>query len=717
MSTADERLKNRLDEMRRLLEAARDLAGELDLKQLLGQFARHAAAALDAEDAELRFTREAFAGLWGAAGLGETLVLTAEQETLLEPVLGGGEALTWYRSSAAAAEREVFDGAGRRPRNALVLPLAGGLGRVFGVLAVFDKREGRFNKHDRRLLGRLVEYGAVSLETAAMHHQSEELLRRQRRLLEVGRALSGERDLTSLLKLAARVTSEVMEAERTTVFLIDEERDELWSIVAEGLTERSLRIPREKGVAGYVATTGELVNIADAYADPRFNPEVDRETGYKTRNMLVMPMKRGDGRILGVVQVLNKQRGLFSFEDEEQLRMLAGFVGVAVANALMERENDRLLQRQRVLLEAGQAIGRIMPIGELLTILAKLATEILEADRSTVFILDREAGELWSMVAEGTEEIRFPADKGIAGAVAASGETLNIPEAYDDPRFNRNIDRQTGYRTKSILALPLRDKQGRVMGVFQVLNRRPPGGRLEESEAFTADDERLLSILAAQAAVSIENNLLYEQRRAMFLSFTETLSRAVDAKDKITGNHIQNVTRYTVMIGREMGLEGAGLESLRVAALLHDVGKIGVRDSILCKTGRFTPEEYEEMKRHVVISKQLLRRIKFERGLRDVPDVAGAHHEKLDGSGYPDGLAGDAIPLGARMMMVADIFDALTQRRHYKEPLPPDEAFSILRSQVEAGKLDGRCVEALYARWKREPFEIHQRDREYEELF
>lgn len=717
MARSDDKLRLRLDETRRLLEAARDLTGKLDLKELLVQFSRHAAAAVDAESAEIYFTPAAYDGLWGAAGVGRQLVLDGDRLAYLSPVLEEGEALTFYRSSAEVGERELFDEAGFQPRNALCLPLTGGLGRVFGVLAVFNKRKGRFTKHDAALSARLVEYGAVSLETSARHRQNEALIRNQRRLLEVGRALYGERDLRSLLKLAARVTSEVMDAERTTVFLLDDQSDELWSIVAEGMAEKTIRLPAAAGIAGYVASSGELVNIPDAYADPRFNPEVDRETGYRTRNMLVMPMRSRQGRVLGVIQVLNKRRGLFNFDDEEQLRVMTGLIGVAVANALMSRENEKLLHRQSVLLEAGQAIGRIMPIGELLTILAKLATDILEADRSTVFVLDADTNELWSMVAEGATEIRFPADKGIAGAVVGEDRPLNIPDAYDDSRFNRAIDRRTGYRTKSILALPLHDKSGRGMGVFQVLNKRPPGGRLEDSEPFTADDEQLLGILAAQAAVSIENNLLYEQRREMFLSFTETLSRAVDAKDKITGDHILNVTRYTVIIGREMGLDDGELEALRVAALLHDVGKIGVRDRILCKAGRFTPEEYEEMKSHVVISKQLLRRIRFERGLRDVPDVAGAHHEKLDGSGYPDGLRGEEIPAGARMMMVADIFDALTQRRHYKEPLPPEEAFSILRREVEAGKLDGRCVEALFAVWIRGELEIPTDTRSAEPLF
>jgi HD-GYP domain-containing protein (c-di-GMP phosphodiesterase class II) len=697
-----EELGQRLQEMRKLLEATRDLAGERDLAHLVGQFSRHAAATVDAELVRIWFTREAYEREWFHLPVAADYVLTGEQSDFLGKVLQGGAAVYFSRRNAEPGHRPLFDEPGRQVKNAIFFPLKDHRGRTIGVLGALNRNRGRFTARDSALLGQLIAYGGVTLANAAAHQQALAILKRQENLLEVGRALSGERDLRSLLKLAARVTTEVMDADRTSVFLIDEGADELWSIVAEGMAEDEIRMPSDAGIAGHVATSGEIVNVTDAYADPHFNPEVDRRTGYRTRTVLAMPLKGREGRTLGVLQVLNKREGPFTFDDEEQLRVIASFTSVAVANALMGRENERLLHRQRVILEAAQAIGRIMPIAELLSIIAKLTSEILDADRSTVFIHDRDSGELWSIVAEGEREIRFPATKGIAGAVAATGETLNIPEAYDDERFNKEIDRQTGYRTKSMLTMPMFDKRSEVMGVFQVLNKKAPSGRLEDSLPFDADDEKLLTMLAAQAAVSIENNLLYQQRHEMFSSFIETLSGAIDARDKITSNHVKNVTRYTLGIAREMGLSPGELEVLRVAAQLHDFGKIGIRDRVLCKPGRFTPEEYEEMKTHASLTRELLDKISFERRLREVPAIAAGHHEKLDGSGYPESLVGDEIPLGARIIAVADIFDALTQKRHYKEPMNTERAFSILREEVERNHLDGRCVESLIAWFSRE---------------
>jgi len=692
----------RLREMRKLLEATRDLAGEQDLAHLVGQFSRHAAGVVDAELVRIWFTREAHERQWFHLPVAAGHVLDTGQGAFLEKVLVGGTSIYFSRRGAAAAERKLFDEPGLRVKNALFFPLKDHRGRTIGVLGALNKREGRFTARDGALLGQLIAYGGVTLANAAAHQQALAILKRQDNLLDVGRALSGERDLRSLLKLAARVTTEVMDADRTSVFLLDETADELWSIVAQGMAENEIRMPSGAGIAGHVASTGEIANVTDAYADPHFNREVDRRTGYRTRNMLVMPLKGREGRALGVLQVLNKREGPFTFDDEEQLRVIASYTSVAVSNALMGRENERLLHRQRVILEAAQAIGRIMPIAELLAIIAKLTSEILDADRSTVFIHDRDRGELWSMVAEGEREIRFPASKGIAGAVAVTGKTLYIPEAYDDPRFNKEIDRQTGYRTKSMLTMPMLDKRGEVMGVFQVLNKKAPSGRLEDSLPFDADDEKLLTMLAAQAAISIENNLLYRQRQEMFSSFIETLSGAIDARDKITSNHVNNVTRYTLGIAAEMGLPPGEREVLRVAALLHDFGKVGIRDRILCKPGRFTPEEYEEMKTHAALTRELLDKITFERPLREVPAIAAGHHEKLDGTGYPEALCGDEIPMGARIIAVADIFDALTQKRHYKEPLNTERAIGILREEVEKNHLDGRCVESFIAWFARE---------------
>ena len=203
--------------------------------------------------------------------------------------------------------------------------------------------------------------------------------------------------------------------------------------------------------------------------------------------------------------------------------------------------------RYRAVYEVMQALGGTLDLDELLDLIITRITEVMDADRSSLFLIDWETEELWSKVAQGVRfmEIRFPMDLGLAGAVATSGDCLNIPDAYDDPRFNQEFDRKTGYRTRSVLCVPMTNKEGERIGVIQVLNKRG-------NEPFNAEDQELLCALAGQAAVAVENSQLYEDQKKSFISFVETLSTAMDARDPITAGHSSRVTQYSLAIGEEL---------------------------------------------------------------------------------------------------------------------------------------------------------------------
>jgi len=159
-----------------------------------------------------------------------------------------------------------------------------------------------------------------------------------------------------------------------------------------------------------------------------------------------------------------------------------------------------------VLLEVGRRLASNMDLDSLLDLIIKYATEVMKADRSSLFLVDKKTGELWSKIAQGADEIRFPIGKGIAGHVAETGEIINIPDAYSDPRFNPEVDRQTGYRTKTILCVPLKNNDGEIVGVIQVLNKKG-----EKSAVFEREDEEILLALAGQAAVAITNAIYHKE--------------------------------------------------------------------------------------------------------------------------------------------------------------------------------------------------------------
>ena len=340
-------------------------------------------------------------------------------------------------------------------------------------------------------------------------------------LLDVMNSITMERNLDRLLQKIMDKTVEVMDAERSTLFLVDEAKGELWSKVAQGAALKEIRVPIGAGIAGYVAKTGERVNIADAYQDPRFNPDVDRRTGYRTRTILCIPMKSPEGRMLGVIQVLNKRHGIFTSEDEEVLEALESQAAIAVQNALLIEDIHKRMRTSELLLEVMRAVSSELQIDQLLQKVVAKTSEVMNADRCTLFLVHRKSGELWSRVAQGPNmnEIRVPRGIGIAGHVTLSGQTVNIKDAYQDPRFNPEVDRRTGYHTKTILCMPLRNETGETIGVMQVLNKK--------HGVFTEEDEQLLDALGSQIAIALENSRLFEEVRFM-KNYNESILRTME---------------------------------------------------------------------------------------------------------------------------------------------------------------------------------------------
>jgi HD-GYP domain-containing protein (c-di-GMP phosphodiesterase class II) len=357
------------------------------------------------------------------------------------------------------------------------------------------------------------------------------------------------------------------------------------------------------------------------------------------------------------------------------------------------RKTDRKVTERAkldLILDVTRRLMSITNLDALLRDMATVTTQLLDADRATIFIVDRERGEIWSKVAlgAGAGEIRLAIGVGIAGTVAATGETVNIPDAYDDRRFNPDPDTRTGYRTKSLLTFPMTGQHGRVIGVFQVVNKNGGGH-------FTADDEDTLSSLGASAAIAVENAQLLAEQRRLWTTLIETLAVTIDARDQQTAGHSQRVTRYAEVIGRAMGLEGLELEKLRAAALLHDYGKIAVRDQFLLKPGKLDDAEFEYMKAHAEKTGEFLAHLVFPQDMRDVPVIAAQHHERMDGKGYPRGLAAERILLGARIVAAADVFDALTAPRYYKPAYTLEKTLEIMDGMAGA-HLDPTVVAAVH---------------------
>jgi len=271
----------------------------------------------------------------------------------------------------------------------------------------------------------------------------------------------------------------------------------------------------------------------------------------------------------------------------------------------LEEEASKLA----LLLEMSQALSSDIELDGVMGVIVDYATRIMGCERSSVFLLDKESGELYSLVAQGLDvkELRFSAAAGIAGYVVRERVGLNIPDAYQDPRFNPNIDKATGYHTVSVLCMPLQDRRGETQGVIQCLNRKGAQGR---PVPFHHKDEVVLAAVAAQAAMYLDNSALRRKMDVLFESFVEAISRAIEDRDPCTSGHTRRVTQYSINLARavhdsqappfdQVTYTRARMRQLRYACLLHDVGKIGVREYILCKNGRLLPPELEVIRQRL----------------------------------------------------------------------------------------------------------------------
>ena len=334
--------------------------------------------------------------------------------------------------------------------------------------------------------------------------KAERSLESLRRFLDMSEIATLTEGIEGLIERVVVTASKVMDADRASLFLVDQFSGELWSKVAEGVGTREIRIPVGRGIAGWVARHEEIINIKDAYQDSRFDSTVDEKTGYRTRTILCGPVKNLQGAVVGVIQVINKKQGAFTEKDEGLFKAFAYQTAVAVENYRLYRRLISSHEKMAILLDVASSVSETLNLDTLIFKIVNKTSEILDAERSTLFLVDDENRQLWSKVAQGSElkEIRFPMHLGLAGYVAISGQLLNIEDAYQDPRFNPSVDRQTGFRTRTVISHPVYSRNGKIIGVTQAINK--------SSGHFDKNDEDMLKALTSQIAVSLENAKLYQ---------------------------------------------------------------------------------------------------------------------------------------------------------------------------------------------------------------
>eukprot|EP00002_Diphylleia_rotans_P027008 TRINITY_DN5404_c0_g2_i3.p1 TRINITY_DN5404_c0_g2~~TRINITY_DN5404_c0_g2_i3.p1 ORF type:complete len:1596 (+),score=363.65 TRINITY_DN5404_c0_g2_i3:400-4788(+) len=373
--------------------------------------------------------------------------------------------------------------------------------KVIGALLVSATS---LSVEDKRILDTLSAHAGLLMSNAVMAEREIRIRKRFSALVDIANIISSELRLEPLIDVLRVKSRELLEADKCTMYLVDREKQELWTTLEEG---QEIHFPINQGIAGHVATTGETVNIEDAYNDSRFNRAFDTQTGYRTRSILCMPIKRRGGEIVGVIQMINKSRGSFIREDEDLLEAFCSQAAIAITNSQMYSDEIKQKQMFQALVDISKVVSSELQLKHLIDILRVKSRELVHADRCTLFLVNQGTNELWTTLAEG-EEIHVPLGAGIVGHVAQSGQTLNITNAYDEPRFNPDVDKKTGYTTKNILCMPVRTHDGKIVGAIQMVNKTT-------GTEFNPDDEQLLTAFCTHAAVAIVNSQLYEKTKEL----------------------------------------------------------------------------------------------------------------------------------------------------------------------------------------------------------
>ncbi len=320
---------------------------------------------------------------------------------------------------------------------------------------------------------------------------------------------------------------------------------------------------------------------------------------------------------------------------------------------------DNLVVMLTSIHEFGSLASEVVSKTGLVNLIVETACNLLHSETGSLMLINQ-SNELYIVAAKGLskdiiENTKMKIGEGIAGIVASTGKYYFVENIETDVRFLRpNLEEK--YETKSFISVPLKIKN-KVIGVLNINSSK-------NNKPFTQRDVELLTLFADNSAITIENMELFSDLQSFYLEMIQTLARALDAKDSYTHDHADRAGKYAKLIAQEMNLPDMVVRYIEYAALLHDMGKIGISDTILLKKGKLTDEEQKIIRQHPIIGYKIILPIKY---LYPIAPLVLYHHERYDGSGYPEGLSGEEIPLGARIVAIIDAFDAMTSDRPYRK--------------------------------------------------
>lgn len=508
-------------------------------------------------------------------------------------------------------------------------------------------------------------------------------------LLELGQAFHSTLELDPLLVTILKHMQGAVQSEGASIWLMADDQSELVCTHAVG--------PEfEAAVGDCLSTTAfdtpGLERLGRALqldgADPSLSLYLSATVRTHTRSAIVAPLI-ARGTVLGTLVVSNK-RGQAAFTEPERVLVgaLAGHAALAVHNAQLYEQSRQHAMRQQLIEEIGRHLQQTLDSEILIPRILEEVNKAIEAEGQSLWLLDNATGRIVCRYATGPEaeaikRVSVPIGQGIIGTSVDRQESIIIADAHNDSRVYRGADAQTGFQTSSLMCVPL-VRQGKAIGAIEAVNKR--SGRL-----FGAADLELLRNIADSAALAIENARLYAELAVSYDSTLDALTAALDLRDRETEGHSRRVVAYTARLARQCRIPESEIIDICRGALLHDIGKIGVPDGILHKPGPLTPEERQIIEKHPQAGYEMLLDIPY---LDEEIQIVLSHQERWDGMGYPFGLRGTEIPLGARLFAIADTYDALTSDRPYRRGGTYAEAIAVIAAE-SGHQFDPQAVAAF----------------------
>jgi PAS domain S-box-containing protein len=563
-----------------------------------------------------------------------------------------------------------------------------------GLLAVWRSGVGTdFTPRELDFLTSLARQTGVAIENARLYDETQRRVKELEIINRVSTSMRMAQSIDEMLPILLNETMALLDTPNGSIWMYSHTSNMLVQKIAHGASAMIAHTSLSPidGIVGHSFTSGKRYIASDLKNDPLLS-SLNRKSVSPGLAGIFVPIQSTAGPV-GVL-VIEVEQGRQLSQEFNLLTILAEITGNSIHRVQLFEQSQMQVRRLTTLRDIDAAITSSFDLRLTLNILMDQTLNHLNVDAVEIGLYHADIQTFTYLASSGFQvpsptrpQVRL--GEGLAGQVIVKQSILHVTDLQNAPETrNEPLIRREGFVT--YIGIPLIVK-GQIKGVFEVFHRSPLSPTLDWME--------FLHTLAGQAAIAIDSSQLFEnlqrsnqELRQAYDTTLEGWARALELRDRETEGHTRRVTKWTLELARFMGVSDKELVNIHRGVLLHDIGKMGVPDHILKKTGPLSDEEWQEMRQHPVYAYNLLSPISYLRGALDIPYC---HHEHWDGSGYPRGLKGEQIPLSARIFSVIDVWDALLSDRPYRKPWPRDKVANYLR-EVAGKILDPTIVDIFF---------------------